>query len=737
MTTFSINTNDLNESNSFAISGISPSPSETEVSVPFLGELPALVLTATGDLNGDGNNDLFGQITTATSPTEFDQQRFVVLGNDSLLGTLDIANLNGSNGFVFDDELAFLNNFNDINQDNLDDLSFTVPDIDGEQSLVSILLGDDLFSAETSLDSINGTNGFVVTSGISSVLPSGQPLQGDINNDGINDFVFVVTSELTDLTPAEEPLDPLIPIEPTPLPDTDADESEIRVVFGSEIISANFDIDTLDGSNGFTISNSVTLSGELLDVTGDNFADLIFTSDLEPETFVVFGQNEFADELDLENLADGIGLTVTDSTATSSDRLSGSFIADLNGDGINEILIDRSSPNNAPGEEFITTQTSVIFGSNNFTESSFDLSNIDPSSGFTINSTAELEATLDINGDSLEDLVLQDSNTNQTFVVFGAATIPSSLDLNSLNGSNGFIISNSTLENDIVGDVNGDSIDDLAISSTTEASSSFVLLGSQEGFAATIDLSSADANALEISGTEASNGIADISDLNGDGIDEIILNPVTSTADSSTATSRVILGDSNNFVPEISEPTISLSDSDGDPNTIELFRFSNNNFETGAFVFVEAGEGNNILNDPILSQTFTPDGLQADGSVSPAFTVSAVPAENLIPFFRIASLDTPGTFNFVTEAELSAIFDDDSAQANSFVRQGFDEAGADVPEFFAFAPGTGTGTAISQLENSQNGTVLFADPVETAAIVNDPILSSIFTNQGIAFESLT
>ena len=736
MTTFSINTNDLNDSNSFDISGISSSQTDTSVSVPFLGELPALVFTAPGDLNGDGNNDLFGQITSATSETEFDQQTFVVLGNNSLLGTLDITNLDGSNGFVFDDELAFVNNFNDVNQDNLADLGFTVPDIEGEQSLVSILFGNDLFSAETNLDSINGTNGIAVTSGISSVLPSEQPIQGDVNNDGINDFVFVVTSDLTEPTTVEEPLDPLIPIEPTPVPDADADESEIRVVFGPEIFPANFDIDTLDGSNGFTISNSVTLSGELLDVTGDNFDDLIFSNDLEPEAFVVFGQDQFDNELDLENLADGIGLTFTDSTATTGDRLSGSLIADLNGDGINEILIERSSPNNAPGEEFITTQTSVIFGSNNFAESSFELSNIDPSSGFTINSTAELEATLDINGDNLEDLVLQDSNTNQTFVVFGPATIPSSIDLNSLNGSNGFIISNSTLENDIVGDVNGDNIDDLVISSTTETESSFVLLGSQEGFASTIDLSSAETNALEIVGTEASNGIADLSDLNGDGIDEIILNPVTSAADSSTATSRVILGDSNNFVPEVSEPTITLSDSDGDPNTVELFRFSNNNFETGAFIFVEAGEGNNILNDPNLSQTFTPDGLQADGSVSPAFTVSAVPGENLIPFFRIASLDTPGTFDFVTEAELSAIFAEDSAQLNSFEAQGFNEAGEDIPEFFAFAPGSGVGTAISQLENNQNGTSLFSAPAETAAIVNDPILSSIFTNQGIAFESL-
>lgn len=721
MTTFSINTNNLNSSNSLLISGLAASQANTEVSIPFLGNLPTLVLTAPADLNGDGNSDLFGQITSAISPTEFSQQQFVIFGNNSLPEGIDLADLNGSNGFIFSDDLTFLNNFNDVNGDGLEDLRFTVPDLGAEQSLVSVLFGNSQFSATTNLDSINGTNGFVITSGNSSVLSSDQSLQGDINNDGLNDFVFLVTSDLTELTTENE--------------------SEIRVVFGPEIFTANFDIDSLDGSNGFTINNPVTLSGELLDVTGDNFDDLIFSSDLEPEAFVVFGQNQFADELDLENLAAGIGLTINDSTAASGDRLSGLLIADLNGDGNSEILIQRSSSPNSLEEEPVPNQTSIIFGSSNFAQSSVDLASIsnDPSSniGFTINAAVELETTLDINGDGLADLVFQDSNSNQTFVVFGAATIPNSLDLNSLNGSNGFSIANTSIESDIVGDINGDNIDDLVISSTTEPDSSFVLLGSQEGFAPTIDLSSAETNALTISGTEASNGIADLSDLNGDGIDEIILNPVNSAIDPASATSRVILGDTTNFIAEASTATINSNGSDQDPNTIELFRFRNNNFETGAFIFVEEEEGNNILNDPNLNQTFSLDGQQADGSVNPAFIVSAVPGENLIPFFRLASLETPGTFQYVTEEELATIFADDSLQANSFARQGFNESGEDIPEFFAFAPGTGEGAEFSQFANNQNGTFLFADPVETLAIENDVLLSSIFTNQGVAFESLS
>ncbi len=174
------------------------------------------------------------------------------------------------------------------------------------------------------------------------------------------------------------------------------------------------------------------------------------------------------------------------------------------------------------------------------------------------------------------------------------------------------------------------------------------------------------------------------------------------------------------------------------PETIDLFRFRNTNFETGAYVFVGAEERDAILANPDFNQTFALDGVQEDGSITPAFTASTVAGEDLIPFFRLESLalDTLGTFLFVSTEELNAIFAEGSDQADQWVRQGFDENGEDIPEFFLFDGVADRGDDFNRFQNNQNNTFLFAGPEESAAIANDPNLANIFTNQGVAFESL-
>ena len=46
------------------------------------------------------------------------------------------------------------------------------------------------------------------------------------------------------------------------------------------------------------------------------------------------------------------------------------------------------------------------------------------------------------------------------------------------------------------------------------------------------------------------------------------------------------------------------------------------------------------------------------------------------------------------------------------------------------------GVEFNRFQNTQNGTFLYAGPGETETIENDPNLSDIFVNQGVAFESL-
>ena len=171
--------------------------------------------------------------------------------------------------------------------------------------------------------------------------------------------------------------------------------------------------------------------------------------------------------------------------------------------------------------------------------------------------------------------------------------------------------------------------------------------------------------------------------------------------------------------------------------TVDLFRFRNTSFDTGTYVFVDKEERDSILADENLSNIFELDGVSEDGTINPAFTASATDGEDLAPVYRLKSLETPGTFLFVGQAEYDGIFDEESNQQNKWEKEGFDELGeADIPEFYLYEGSTNLGTEFSRFRNTQNNTYFYAGAAETEAIVNDPNLSSVFQNQGTAFEFL-
>ncbi|WP_373526036.1 integrin alpha, partial [Nostoc sp.] len=81
----------------------------------------------------------------------------------------------------------------------------------------------------------------------------------------------------------------------------------------------------------------------------------------------------------------------------------------------------------------------------------FNLSSLDGSNGFTINginATDSLGNSVsnagDINGDSIDDLVIGAASAGQSYVVFGSSNgFSTNLDLSSLDGSNGFTLNGS------------------------------------------------------------------------------------------------------------------------------------------------------------------------------------------------------------------------------------------------------------------------------------------------------
>jgi peptidyl-prolyl cis-trans isomerase B (cyclophilin B) len=173
----------------------------------------------------------------------------------------------------------------------------------------------------------------------------------------------------------------------------------------------------------------------------------------------------------------------------------------------------------------------------------------------------------------------------------------------------------------------------------------------------------------------------------------------------------------------------------GEPTTtVDLYRFRNTGFPTGTYLFVGSTERDDIQSNPNISENFA---LEGEGNAAfKASITETVGEDELLPFYRLRSLDTEGTYLFVSTDEYDAIFAEDSEQKDKWEQEGLNDAGEDVAEFYLYGAGAGKGVEFHRFQNTDNNTFLFAGPEETEAINNDPNLSATFTDQGVAFEAL-
>ena len=195
---------------------------------------------------------------------------------------------------------------------------------------------------------------------------------------------------------------------------------------------------------------------------------------------------------DLTSLNGNNGFVVN---GINSNDWSGNSISsgDINGDNITDLLIGAPyapSPATEPG------QTYVIFGSKSLFPASIDLSSLNGTNGFVVQGNNYDESGLsissgDMNGDSITDLFICGPLCH---VIFGSRSpFPASFSVSNLNGTNGFTIngSGSSISS---GDINNDQITDLFIGAYYEPSGMaqgkiYVIFGSRSFFPAIFSLS--------------------------------------------------------------------------------------------------------------------------------------------------------------------------------------------------------------------------------------------------------
>ncbi|GIX35523.1 MAG: hypothetical protein KatS3mg126_1302 [Lysobacteraceae bacterium] len=229
---------------------------------------------------------------------------------------------------------------------------------------------------------------------------------------------------------------------------------------------------------------------------------------------------------------------------------------DINGDGVDDLVISGHRATPSPATSF-AGRVYVVFGKPAGFPATFDLSALDGSNGFRIDGLRpddalgmSVDLNGDLNGDGIEDLVIAapfaDPNgrdgAGSIFVVFGrTAAFPALVDLNGLDGSNGFRVDGAAAADNTGrqvssgGDLNGDGFDDLVIGAwqatsaaqIQEAGSVYVLFGKGSGHAPSVDLASlAPADGFRVDGLAAADhfgwAVNADGDFNGDGFDDLV-----------------------------------------------------------------------------------------------------------------------------------------------------------------------------------------------------------------------
>jgi hypothetical protein len=411
-----------------------------------------------------------------------------------------------------------------------------------------LLLASASAFAATSLTNIPGNRGSrIIGQAAGDGLGGSVAAIGDVNQDGRADFAISATG---------------------------ADRGAVQnvgavlVIFGSDAPPNTINISSLSGNNGFRISSASAAANTGIgtfvrgvgDINNDGVDDILIGSSLglsaTGNAYVVFGKpntQAFASVVDVDNIGSGgfklTGESVGDWFALSTSGGQGALNNDVNGDGLDDFVIGAQNFGGQNGRAYLifgrdTWPANVAVASDAQT---IKLSGENPGDQF--GSYAVIAR--DINNDNRPEVFVgsfandasANNNEGSLSVFFGRAASnpwPSTLAASALNGSDGFRWVGSETNSGFAtpagsaGDFNGDGVGDLFASTpdggvvgSTRRGVMCIVFGSANWSAEFSQSSLNGNNGVCYTGEAASDragfDAAGVGDMNGDGLDDMLM----------------------------------------------------------------------------------------------------------------------------------------------------------------------------------------------------------------------
>jgi hypothetical protein len=496
-------------------------------------------IASVGDFNNDGLDDF---IIGGQSPAA--GVAHVVFGRSgAFAATVTLDSLNGSDGFriegVSNGDAAgqSVRGAGDFNGDGIADLLVGAVTRDGgalNSGTAYLVFGGAAFNAALPLATLAANDGMVFDGlGANDHLGVSLSAAGDINGDGFADIILGAPDAAAN----------------------GASSGASYVVFGGEFSGA-FDLGALNGDNGFRLvgaaagDNAAFVAG-VGDINGDGYGDLVVGAPRHQgdaagsgSSYVVFGKADgFTTDLDLGSLGGADGFRIDGVALNDQSGYSVSGAGDVNGDGLNDLLIGAGYADPQGAE---SGAAYVVFGKSTGFTASLSLATLAADSGFRIEGAAasdlagfSIRAAGDVNGDGFDDMLVGALGANggfgSAYLLFGADNgSATAFALSDIDGANGLrfdgLANSDSLGSDVsaAGDINGDGYADLLVSAAgadnngANSGSTYVIHG--RDFNGVVSAEGASGNDTLAGGDDADNLVGGRGNdiiTGGDGIDAL------------------------------------------------------------------------------------------------------------------------------------------------------------------------------------------------------------------------